>query len=54
MFLRNVLSAVAIVGLGQMASADPLPSWTEGEARARIVTFVENVSDPASDSFVPI
>ncbi|MEM8730719.1 MAG: HAD family hydrolase [Pseudomonadota bacterium] len=34
--------------------ADPLPSWTEGAARDRIVAFVEAVTDPASDDFVPV
>lgn len=53
MFFRNVLSTIAIIGLGQIASADPLPSWNNGEARTQIVTFVESVSTPGSDSFVP-
>jgi hypothetical protein len=35
------------------AFADPLPSWSEGDAKAAIVGFVERVTDPASDSFVP-
>jgi phosphoglycolate phosphatase-like HAD superfamily hydrolase len=35
------------------AVADPLPSWSDGEAKAAIIEFVEGVADPASDSFVP-
>ncbi len=34
-------------------AADPLPSWTDGAARQRIVDFVTKVTDPASASFVP-
>lgn len=35
------------------ASADPLPSWNDTGARERIIAFVETVSDPASENFVP-
>jgi phosphoglycolate phosphatase-like HAD superfamily hydrolase len=31
----------------------PLPSWNDGAARARIVAFVQAVTDPASPAFVP-
>ena len=33
--------------------ADPLPSWNDGAAKESIIDFVETVTDPASDSFVP-
>ena len=36
------------------AGADPLPSWNDGESRDAIVRFVESVSDPASERFVPV
>jgi phosphoglycolate phosphatase-like HAD superfamily hydrolase len=32
--------------------ADPLPSWTDGETKTRIVEFVESVTDPASPDYV--
>ena len=32
---------------------DPLPSWNEGDARSRIVEFVEAVSDADGADFVP-
>ncbi len=35
------------------ALADPLPSWNEGEAKQAIVAFVESVTDPEGDDFVP-
>ncbi len=35
------------------ALADPLPSWNATAAEAAIVAFVERVTDPASDDFVP-
>ncbi|MEM9762029.1 MAG: HAD family hydrolase [Pseudomonadota bacterium] len=34
------------------ALADPLPSWREGTAKDRIVSFVAGVTDPASDQYV--
>lgn len=36
------------------AQADPLPSWTDGEAKNRILTFVETVTDPDNEEFVPV
>jgi hypothetical protein len=33
--------------------ADPLPSWSDTNAKAAIIEFVESVTDPDSDSFVP-
>lgn len=33
-------------------SADPLPSWSETEAKARITGFVDSVTDPASPDYV--
>jgi len=33
-------------------AADPLPSWHEGDAKSRILEFVEDVSDPASANYV--
>ena len=35
------------------ASADPLPSWNDGPAKSRIVSFVDAVTDPANPDFVP-
>ena len=35
------------------ASADPLPSWNDGEAQQSILDFVGRVTDPASPDFVP-
>ncbi|WGF90410.1 HAD family hydrolase [Marinivivus vitaminiproducens] len=33
--------------------ADPLPSWNDTASKARIVAFVEDVTDPAAETFVP-
>ncbi|MDU9004873.1 HAD family hydrolase [Sedimentitalea todarodis] len=33
-------------------SADPLPSWNDTEAKARIIDFVTDVTDPDSEMFV--
>jgi hypothetical protein len=34
-------------------SEEPLPSWNEGEAKQRIVEFVETVTDESGTEFVP-
>jgi phosphoglycolate phosphatase-like HAD superfamily hydrolase len=49
-FLRAL--AVLICGAG-FAAADPLPSWNDTAARARILAFVASVTDPASPDYVP-
>jgi hypothetical protein len=54
-FLRTLVLVLVGVGLGTPAGAlaDPLPSWNDTDAKAAIIEFVEGVTDPASDSFVP-
>ena len=34
-------------------SADALPSWNDGASKARIVSFVQDVTEPASKRYVP-
>jgi hypothetical protein len=43
-----VLSATAAL------AADPLPSWNHGPAKQSIITFVERVTKPGSQDFVPV
>jgi len=50
MRLPLFVAAIA-VSVGSVA-ADPLPSWHEGDAKSRILEFVEDVSDPASANYV--
>lgn len=47
----HVLAALALAG---SALADPLPSWNDGAARSRIIEFVDAVTDPDADTFVPV
>jgi phosphoglycolate phosphatase-like HAD superfamily hydrolase len=35
------------------ATSDPLPSWNDGDAKQRILEFVDRVTDPAGPDFVP-
>jgi hypothetical protein len=50
--LAGVLIAVAVLpALAQ--AADALPSWTDGDSKARIVAFVQGVTDPTGKTFVP-
>ena len=44
------LLAMAVAG---GAAAEPLPSWTDGSARDRLVAFVEQTTDENSDSYYP-
>ncbi|MEM1360902.1 MAG: HAD family hydrolase [Pseudomonadota bacterium] len=34
--------------------ADPLPSWNDTENKDRIIGFVDDVTDPSLDTFVPV
>ena len=38
----------------QQATADPLPSWNDGETEQSIVDFVHRVTDPSGSQFVPV
>jgi len=53
---KHMMHTVIVLGLcatAWSALADPLPSWNDTQAKAAIVEFVEGVTDPSSDSFVP-
>jgi phosphoglycolate phosphatase-like HAD superfamily hydrolase len=54
-FLRKLALVLVGVGLETPAGAlaDPLPSWNDTDAKAAIIEFVEGVTDPSSDTFVP-
>jgi phosphoglycolate phosphatase-like HAD superfamily hydrolase len=45
--------AIAVLVAPAAALADPLPSWHDTDAKAAIIEFVEGVTDPASERFVP-
>jgi hypothetical protein len=51
--MRRTLAAAALIAMPAVALADPLPSWNDTDAKAAIIEFVESVTDPASDTFVP-
>ena len=50
--IRHVLAAALALGAAGAASADPLPSWNDTDARTAIIDFVDGVTDPSSDSYV--
>jgi phosphoglycolate phosphatase-like HAD superfamily hydrolase len=52
--LRRLLLPVGLLAaaLAHAQAADPLPSWNEGAAKARIVAFVQAVTQPGSPDFV--
>jgi phosphoglycolate phosphatase-like HAD superfamily hydrolase len=51
--MRGATLALACAAAPAVALADPLPSWNATDAEAAIVAFVEQVTDPGSDDFVP-
>jgi phosphoserine phosphatase len=36
------------------SSDDPLPSWQDGPTKAAIMDYIEDVTDPVSNNFIPI
>jgi len=49
---RRVLLAALLFVWGAAATAQPLPSWNEGPAKARILAFVQAVTDKSGKDFV--
>ena len=43
---------LACESTGAAAQADPLPSWNEGPAKARILAFVQSVTEPGGKNYV--
>ena len=52
--IRLQCCAVLLGLLSGQAVADPLPSWNDSDSRSAIIDFVEAVSDPGGDRFVPV
>ena len=54
-FAALAIGAAAAAGFARTASADdePLPSWSDGPARAAILDFVRATTDSAGPRFVP-
>ncbi|WP_093149166.1 HAD family hydrolase [Aliiruegeria lutimaris] len=50
--MRPLLSASALSLAATALWADPLPSWNAGETKSAIISFVEAVTDPASETYV--
>jgi hypothetical protein len=51
--LRSVVTLAVAIGSAHARAADPLPSWRDGPAKARILAFVKEVTDPGGKGFVP-
>ncbi|GGH25020.1 haloacid dehalogenase-like hydrolase [Cribrihabitans marinus] len=50
--MRLLLSSAAIACLSLPLLADPLPSWNATDTKARIISFVDAVTDPDSPDYV--
>jgi len=46
--------ACGTVQTDQQFSGDPLPSWNEGATKSAIIDFVNEVTDPAGEFFIPV
>jgi phosphoserine phosphatase len=51
--MRHLLTLVALLAFSPLASAESLPSWTDGAAKTAITAFVTEVTTASSPSFVP-
>jgi phosphoglycolate phosphatase-like HAD superfamily hydrolase len=51
--IRTSCAVVCALSVASIAYADPLPSWNDTETKSAIIAFVEDVTDPASDNYVP-
>ena len=49
---RWLLALLCLLALAAQAQTDPLPSWNEGAAKARILAFVAAVTEPGGKEFV--
>lgn len=55
-FSKKLFPAVLVLSIFGLQSAfaqDALPSWNDTATKARIMAFVEDVTDPSSENFVP-
>ena len=53
--LRRLLAALlAAASLAHAQATDPLPSWNDGHAKARIIAFVRAATDQSGKDFVPV
>jgi hypothetical protein len=48
-----VLAAGLTLGAPALAQGNPLPSWNDGPSKARIVAFVQAVTEPDGKNYVP-
>jgi phosphoglycolate phosphatase-like HAD superfamily hydrolase len=55
--MRNIIivlcAVLALCSNAAAAGADALPAWNEGPSKARIVAFVQGVTDPTSRNYLP-
>ena len=51
--LAAVLAVALMLAMAVAHAADPLPSWNDGASRARILAFVEAVTQAGGKDFVP-
>lgn len=52
LFLAMALQLFCLLAQAQTQAADPLPSWNEGHAKARIVAFVNAVTEQGGKDYV--
>ena len=50
--LDRAILALPLILAASLSAADPLPSWAETDARARIIEFVESVTNTGGPDYV--
>jgi phosphoserine phosphatase len=53
LFAAALTLTACLCGAAAQAQPEPLPSWNDGASRARIVAFVQAVTQPGGRDFVP-
>lgn len=49
----RIFTVLSLLSFAALSHADPLPSWNDGDNKQQIISFVESVSDPGSEHYVP-
>jgi len=52
-YFQLCILLLIVLGMAEVAPADPLPSWNEGLTKQAIIKFVQTVNDKSSPQYVP-
>lgn len=49
-----LISGISFTTLAENTTLDPLPSWHDGKAKQRIISFIKETTDPKSKQFITV